>query len=141
MANWLKTTWNQNEFALLPANNPFTRLHVVSVHNRDHAGTDVTIAKVRSKSWVQGLRKIVKLIKKQCVLCRKRHGRISGQQMGILPMERLQPPPVFYFSAVDLLGPFDILRTHGKTYGALFNCLSSRSIYVDLAEGYDTDSF
>jgi hypothetical protein len=47
---------------------------------------------------------------------------------------------------VDLFGPFTINdtvkgRTHGKAYGVLFNCMSSRAVYVDLAEGYDTSHF
>ena len=31
--------------------------------------------------------------------------------------------------------------TRGKGYGAIFNCLATRTIYIDLADGYDTDSF
>ncbi|CAG2242061.1 unnamed protein product [Mytilus edulis] len=66
--------------------------------------------------------------------------------MGMLPIERLQPAPAFYYCAVDLFGPFMIRdtvkkRTHGKAYGVLFNCLTTRAVYVDLAEGYDTSSF
>ncbi|CAC5386479.1 unnamed protein product [Mytilus coruscus] len=47
---------------------------------------------------------------------------------------------------VDLFGPLTIKdtvkgRTHGKAYGVLFNCMSSRAVYVDLADGYGTSSF
>lgn len=32
-------------------------------------------------------------------------------------------------------------RTHGKGYEVLFNCLVSRAVYIDLAEGYYVGSF
>ena len=32
-------------------------------------------------------------------------------------------------------------RTCGKGYGVIFNCLASRAVYIDPADGYDTDSF
>ena len=66
--------------------------------------------------------------------------------MGTLPTERLKPSPAFFYSAVDLFGPFiirDIVkkRTHGKAYGVIFTCLTSRAVYLDITESYSTDSF
>ena len=63
--------------------------------------------------------------------------------MGKLPET---PSPSFYHIAVDLFGPFIIKgtvnkRCRGKAYGLLFNCLVSRAVYIDIAVGYDTDSF
>ena len=146
MANWLRNTWNSCEFILLPGDCEIATLYVKLVHERDHAGVDVTVAKVRGKFWIPRLRKIVKRIKNQCITCRKRDKQLIGQQMGTLPLERLLPSPAFYYCAVDLFGPFVIKdavkrRTRGKAYGVLFNCLSSRAVYVDVAEGYDTESF
>lgn len=61
-----------------------------------------------------------------------------------IPDIRLKPP--FYFCAVNLFGPLVIKdtvkkMTHGNGYGVLFNCLVSRAVYIDLAEGYDVRSF
>ena len=66
--------------------------------------------------------------------------------MGYLPDKRLTPSPPFYHTAVDLFGPFIIKgtvnkRCRGKAYGVLFNCLVSRTVYIDIAVGYDSDSF
>lgn len=43
-------------------------------------------------------------------------------------------------------GPFTIKytvkrRTHGKAFGVIFNCLITRAVYLDLAEGYSTVDF
>ncbi|XP_071136608.1 uncharacterized protein [Mytilus edulis] len=146
MQEWMKRTWNQTEFILLPNSHPFIKLIVASFHSEDHSGVDTTLAKLRSRYWIPGVRRIIKLVKKRCIICRKREKKIVGQQMGMLPIERLQPAPAFYYCAVDLFGPFMIRdtvkkRTHGKAYGVLFNCVTTRAVYVDLAEGYDTSSF
>lgn len=49
MAEWIKQSWNQREFFLLPRKGRFTELVVRSVHCEDHAGLEVTLAKIRSR--------------------------------------------------------------------------------------------
>ena len=66
--------------------------------------------------------------------------------MGQVLPERLKPSPPFHHIGIDLFGPFKIKdtvkrRTLGKAYGVIFNYLASRAVYIDLVEGYDTQSF
>ncbi|XP_068229326.1 uncharacterized protein [Palaemon carinicauda] len=35
----------------------------------------------------------------------------------------------------------ELMRTHGKAFGVIFNCLVTRAVHLDLAEGYSTDDF
>ena len=89
---------------------------------------------------------MMKKMKRSCVECRKRQKKVIGQKMGNLPLERLTPSPPFYITFLDLFGPFQIKdtvkgRCRGKAYGVLFNCATCRGVYVDVGDGYDTDSF
>ena len=146
ISKWLKENWNKDHFMLIPANHPVTRLYVSSLHNKDHAGIETTLAKLQSKFWVPGARKIIKSVKDKCVTCRKLSKQTENQCMGQMLEERMKPTPPFYHTAVDLFGPFTIKdtvkrRTHGKAYGVIFNCLVTRAVYLDLAEGYSANDF
>ena len=90
--------------------------------------------------------KLVKHIKDKCINCKKRDKQIIDQLMGSLPIDRLTPNPPFSICALDLFGPLIIRdsvkkRCRNKCYGVIFNCLTCRATYIDIAEGYDTDSF
>ena len=146
ISEWLKDNWNMSVFILLPRGHSFTRLYVKHIHEIDHAGVEVTLAKLQSKFWVPGARKLIKSVKARCVICRKLDKKTGEQCMGQCPPERLQPAPPFFNTAIDLFGPFIVKdtvkrRTSKKVYGIIFNCMVSRAVYLDLAEGYDTESF
>jgi hypothetical protein len=53
MVEWLKSTWNQTEFVLLPPKSKDTELYMRSVHNMNHAGVEYMLSKIRSKYWIQ----------------------------------------------------------------------------------------
>ena len=146
ISKWLKQNWNQDCFVLLPNNHPFTTLLIQKLHKQNHGGVENTLARLQTKFWVPGARRIIKKIKKQCVICRKLLGQTHGQVMGQLTPERLQPSPPFYNTALDMFGPFLIRdtikrRTKAKVYGVLFTCLASRAVYIDLVSGYGTQDF
>ncbi|XP_068245361.1 uncharacterized protein [Palaemon carinicauda] len=146
MERWLKHNWNQDSFILLPGKHPFTVLYISYLHRLDHAGVDVTLCKLQSKFWVPSARKIIRSIKRGCILCRKLDAKVEGQKMGQISDERMSPCPAFYHTAVDIFGHFQIKdnvkkRTTGKAYGVIFNCIVTRAVYIDVVDGYDTYSF
>lgn len=146
ISKWLKENWNQENYMLIPANQPVTRLYISYLHGVDHTGVETTLVKLQRKFWVPGARKTIKTIKNRCVTCRKLTKKVESQQMGQVRTERLKPAPPFYHTAVDLFGPLKIRdtvkkRTYGKTFGVIFNCLVTRAVYLDLAEGYSIDDF
>ena len=63
--------------------------------------------------------------------------------MANLPSSRVEPAPQFSYCAVDYFGPWYIKegRKEVKRYGALFTCLASRAIHIEVAHSMETDSF
>ena len=146
ISNWLKDNWNQSEFILLPYNHQFTKLLIQKLHSEDHAGIESTLAKLQSKFWVPKARKIIKSVKAKCVKCRVLDKKFVSQKMSFLPDERIKPSPPFFYTSLDLFGPFIIRntvksRTTKKVYGLILNCMVTRAVHLELVEGYDTQSF
>ncbi|XP_063841247.1 uncharacterized protein LOC135101332 [Scylla paramamosain] len=145
IAAWLKNNYNNEAFILLPTKHRLTEVCIKDIHDKDHGGIESTLCKLQAKFWIPQARKLIKSVKSRCVTCRRLEKQVIGQSMGPVPEERLKPSPPFYHSALDLFGPLMIKdtvkgRCKKKVYGVVVNCLSTRASYVDLVEGYDTDS-
>ncbi|XP_018373144.1 PREDICTED: uncharacterized protein LOC108767666 [Trachymyrmex cornetzi] len=67
--------------------------------------------------------------------------------MGELPAARVNPSPPFAHIGVDYAGPFNILPFVGrgqktrKHYVALFVCLATRAVHLEMVEDYSADGF
>ena len=63
--------------------------------------------------------------------------------MAELPLDRLQGEPPFNYCEVELFGPCVIgsKRKELERYGAMFACLCSRTIHIEVNHSLDTDSF
>ena len=79
----------------------------------------------------------------RCVTCKRLRGRSQTQKMADLPTDRLEPCPPFTYSAVDLFGPFMIKegRSERKRWGAMFVCMVSRAVHIEVVATLSTDSF
>jgi len=86
---------------------------------------------------------MVRQVISKCVKCRYIRGTTGEQKMSDLPKSRLEPSPPFTYCGLDYFGPWYIKRGRStvKRYGALFTCLASRAIHIEVAESLDTDSF
>ena len=60
-----------------------------------------------------------------------------------LPKDRISEEPPFSYCGFDMFGPFTIKdgRREKKRYGALFTCLSSRAVHIEVSHSMKTDSF
>ena len=144
--NWVKENWDNDSLVLLPTESDFSKLVIRSAHCVNHDGVDATVARTRKDYWIPRARKIARMVRKSCFRCKVLDKERASQRMGILPIERMKPSPPFFYSATDLFGPIWIKdsvkkRVKTKCYGVVFNCLTTRALYIDVACGYDTENF
>ena len=86
---WMASTWNRQEFVLLPFEHRFAFLISEREHQLGgHLGVAATIARIRLRYWIIGIRKLVKRIVADCVICRKKfiyaiyagHGAVTHRE-------------------------------------------------------------
>ena len=77
------------------------------------------------------------------VICRRIKSTPQDQKMADLPEDRLTPAPALTYVGVDYFWPYVTKegRKERKRYGALFTCLVSRAVHIEVAHSLDTDSF
>ena len=147
MVRYNHATWNKQEFVLLPNEHKFSKLIACHIHNSGgHLGLNATMSQICARFWIIRLRTIVKQIRKDCLICKLKYKQPIKQAMSSLPIERLNPSPPFYAVCLDMFGPFTLRgevqkRIHGKCFGVIINCLSSRAVYCDVAYDYSSDAF
>ena len=63
--------------------------------------------------------------------------------MADLPQDRSTPAPPFTYVGLDYFGPYFVEegRKEYKRYGALFTCLVSRAVHIEISHSLETDSF
>ena len=86
---------------------------------------------------------VVKEVIQGCVTCRRLRGKVGKQIMADLPQERHKEEPPFTYCGVDMFGPFEIKERINtlKQYVALFTCLASCAIHIQMTKSIDTDLF
>ena len=133
---------------LLPRDSRLTELLVDEAHQRTlHGGTQLTLATMRQKYWIPQGRQRIKAILHRCVTCIRWRATTGQQLMGDLPAARVTPARPFLHVGVDYAGPLTLLRTRGrgqrthKGYIALFVCLSTRAVHLELVSDYSTEAF
>lgn len=130
---------------ILPRQGHITRLVIEHYHVRTcHSGRETTLNEIRASGyWIVRARAVVTSHIWKCVTCRKLRGSTMKQKMADLPPDRLEPAPPFTYSGVDFFGPFYIKegRSEKKRWGALFTCMVSRAVHIEIAHSLTTDSF
>ena len=133
---------------LLPKNHRFTTLIVEDSHAKvGHNKTRETLNQIRTNYWIPQGRSLVKTVINRCRLCKIFEGKTcTYPEPPILPKARLEQDFAFKNIGIDYAGPVYVRNTFGddtetyKAWIALITCSSSRAIYLDIAQNYDSDA-
>ena len=84
---------------------------------------------------------------RKCVICAKVKAKTMVQKMANLPSARVNPTLPFFETGLDYAGPVLLHQSKGrgvkttKGYIALFICLSTKAVHLELVGDLTTDSF
>ncbi|XP_011860044.1 PREDICTED: uncharacterized protein LOC105557407 [Vollenhovia emeryi] len=133
---------------ILPRRSPLTTLIVDDAHLRAlHGGTQVTLNLIRSRYWILGGRSSVRSRILKCVRCARYRGIRAQQLMGQPPSARVTPARPFQNSGLDYAGPIALKTWRGraartyKGYLAIFICLATTAIHIEVVTDYTTAAF
>ena len=133
---------------ILPKGSHAVKLMTEKMHQEvGHLGRKTTMAKIREKYWIVGRSSVLRPIISKCTICGGVQGKPGEQIMADLPPERLLSDlPPFTNCGVDILGPLEVRRNRRnkimeKRYGAIFTCLASRAVHLEVVSSLSLDSF
>ncbi|XP_062559859.1 uncharacterized protein LOC134224507 [Armigeres subalbatus] len=110
-----------------------------------HAGPQLLVASVREKFWPLRIRNLARSVVHSCVNCFRCKPTVLEQLMGDLPPERVTFSLPFLNTGVDLCGSFYYRKNRKavstKCYIAIFICLVTKAIHVELVNDLSTAAF
>ena len=123
-------------------------LLVYQIHvDHQHASPNVMMSILLESFYIVGVKSIVKRISRNCSVCQRVYCQPQHQLMGELPAKRVNISLPFTSVGVDMAGPFYIKwgnsrkPTIVKSYVALFICMYTRAVHLELVCDLSTDSF
>lgn len=129
---------------IVDGNHPTVKLWICHIHRlMHHAGVEATVNECRQQYWILRLRPITRSILKQCLHCRMKTQVPPYPRTGDLPLCRLaHHKRPFTYTGVDYFGPLTVTvgRSNQKRYVAIFTCLTTRAIHLEIAATLSTDS-
>lgn len=136
----------QTKHPILLASHSLVTLIVQHAYTKAlHAGPQLTLATLRREFWILRPRNIVKTVIHRCVACTRERSATPTQIMGSLPSVRVTwPTRVFLHCGVDYAGPVPMAgrgRASRKAYIAVFVCMSTRAVHLEVVNGYSTPAF
>ncbi|XP_050746081.1 uncharacterized protein LOC108027240 [Drosophila biarmipes] len=141
-------TYDAKHPILLPKESPIAGLLVRYQHAALlHAGVEYTFHSLRQKYWILGARNLVRKTVFNCRTCFLQRRHTSSQLMADLPEFRVQPARCFLHTGLDYAGPVSIKTSTGRTprfgkaWFAIFVCLSTKAIHIELVSDLTTSAF
>ncbi|KHJ86284.1 integrase core domain protein [Oesophagostomum dentatum] len=110
-----------------------------------HCGSNQLVQALRRRFWIPADKVLCKKILRNCSIC-QRHNAVPFKypHMGPLPAERVTQSPPFAFTGVHLMGPLNIknvMNEDEKRYVALFTCLVTRMVHLEVTTDLSARSF
>ena len=129
---------------ILPTSDRIVRLLVENTHRQFHHMHHSTVVnEIRRNYYMPGLKRLVKKVADECLHCRVRRPEPVLPQEGPLPEARAAIGfRAFTYCGVDYFGPLEVVvgRRREKRWGALFTCLTTRAVHVEIAHSLTMES-
>ncbi|XP_014210054.1 uncharacterized protein LOC106640498 [Copidosoma floridanum] len=127
---------------------PLATLTITWAHHQAlHGGSRTTSAYTFKRAWIIGGSRKVKAFLRSCVTCARLQARSAVQLMAPLPRSRVTPFRAFGRTGIYYAGPFHVLAAKGrgvrttKGYIAIFVCLTTKALHLELVGNLSTVSF
>lgn len=144
-------SFNEQFPILLSKDGALAKMLIRHAHyNLLHAGNQLIQQYLRKQYWITHARAQIKNFTRKCPTCFRQRMKTSEQIMSSLPEYRTTPKRAFSNVGVDYAGPFmlrpNLLRgranqTRLKAYIAVFVCLVTRAIHLELVSDSSTQAF
>ncbi|XP_065075164.1 uncharacterized protein LOC135698945 [Ochlerotatus camptorhynchus] len=129
---------------ILPKEHRVTRLLVEWYHQRYlHSNGETVVNEIRQRFHVPQLRTVVRQVAKECTLCKVKKPIPAIPRMAPLPKARLQAyVRPFSYVGIDYFGPIGVRvnRSTAKRWVALFTCLTTRAVHLEVIHTLSTES-
>ncbi|XP_011859792.1 PREDICTED: uncharacterized protein LOC105557214 [Vollenhovia emeryi] len=141
-------SYDERHPVILPDDSHFTHLIVATCHRRAlHGGVQLTLSLVRQQYWIPRGRSVMKRVIRRCVTCVRWRAASPQQRMADLPRERVARARAFLQTGVDYAGPIQLRAGKGrgqrafKAFVAVFICLSTRAVHLEVVSDYSAGAF
>ena len=129
---------------ILPKKHLITERLIELYHQRyAHGNRETVVNELRQRFYIPTVRATVFKVTQRCLVCKLRNAKPVPPRMAPLPIERLTPfIKPFSYIGLDYFGPIDVTvgRRVEKRWIALFTCLNTRAIHLEVAHRLDADS-
>ncbi|XP_070073092.1 uncharacterized protein [Drosophila takahashii] len=128
---------------ILPKTHKLTLL--IAQHHHElckHQNVDTMICSIRQTFWIPSICRLAKTIKTNCQLCKNLSAMPKPPLLGQLPMDRVAAfVRPFTYTGLDYLGPLLVAigRRREKRWVALFTCMTTRAIHLELSKDLSSD--
>lgn len=135
--------------AIIPNGSRLAWLVIDNAHRRtNHGSTQIMLQFIRQHYWIPKIRNELRNYVRKCVVCARLNAQMEDQLMSELPSERVQVGKPFLHSGVDYAGPFELILPGAsrelprrKCWVAVFVCLKSRAIHLDIVSDLTSIAF
>ncbi|XP_075151664.1 uncharacterized protein LOC142225706 [Haematobia irritans] len=141
-------SYNERHPIILPEKSRFCKLFIEFTHNMLlHSEHQVMLRAIRQEFYIIRLKSAIRKCIRNCVNCTIYKNRIRNQIMSSLPSERCTFSLPFTHTGIDFAGPFELKTSKlrnaklQKGYVAIFVCLSTRAVHLEVCSELTTEAF
>lgn len=133
---------------LLPEKHKISKMLIQEAHIANlHAGTTLLAHILKQTFWIVGAKRLIRKLINKCVVCCRYRSKPVQQLMGDLPKARVEISRAFTNCGCDFTGAIEVKISKGrgqkttKSYVALFVCLATKALHLELVGDLTSESF